>query len=41
MPLKDGLRVEAESFGSLAETEDLVEGVSAFFERRKAEFKGK
>jgi enoyl-CoA hydratase/3-hydroxyacyl-CoA dehydrogenase len=39
--LKDGLKIEAESFGILAETEDIVEGLSAFFERRKAEFKGK
>jgi enoyl-CoA hydratase/carnithine racemase len=39
--LKDGLKIEAESFGVLAETEDIVEGLSAFFERRKAEFKGK
>jgi enoyl-CoA hydratase/carnithine racemase len=41
VPLNDGLRIEAESFGVLAETEDIVEGLSAFFERRKAEFKGK
>jgi len=41
MPLKDGFRLEAEMFGSLAGTEDLAEGISAFFERRKAEFKGK
>lgn len=41
LPLMEGLRMEAESFGALAETEDLVEGISAFFERRKPEFKGK
>jgi len=41
LPLMEGLRMEAESFGALAETEDLVEGISAFFERREPEFKGK
>ena len=41
LPLNEGLRMEAESFGVLAETEDIVEGISAFFERRKPEFKGK
>jgi enoyl-CoA hydratase/carnithine racemase len=32
--------MEAESFGVLANTEDIVEGISAFFEKRKPEFKG-
>jgi enoyl-CoA hydratase/3-hydroxyacyl-CoA dehydrogenase len=41
LPLMEGLRMEAESFGVLAETEDIIEGISAFFERRKPEFKGK
>jgi len=41
LPLEEGLKLEAESFGVLAETEDIVEGISAFFERRKPEFKGK
>ena len=41
LPLVDGLRMEADSFGVLAETEDIIEGISAFFERRKPEFKGK
>ncbi len=41
LPLMEGLRMEAEAFGALAETEDLIEGISAFFERRKPEFKGK
>ena len=41
LPLEEGLKLEAESFGTLAETEDIVEGISAFFERRKPEFKGK
>jgi enoyl-CoA hydratase/3-hydroxyacyl-CoA dehydrogenase len=41
LPLEKGLKIEAESFGTLASTEDIVEGISAFFERRKPEFKGK
>jgi enoyl-CoA hydratase/carnithine racemase len=40
LPLKEGLKMEAESFGELAATEDIVEGISAFFEKRKPEFKG-
>jgi enoyl-CoA hydratase/3-hydroxyacyl-CoA dehydrogenase len=39
-PLEEGLKMEAESFGTLASTEDVVEGISAFFEKRKPEFKG-
>ncbi len=39
--LKEGLKMEAQSFGDLADTDDIVEGISAFFERRKPEFKGK
>jgi enoyl-CoA hydratase/3-hydroxyacyl-CoA dehydrogenase len=39
--LKEGLKMEAQSFGELANTDDIVEGISAFFERRKPEFKGK
>ena len=41
LPLVEGLRMEADSFGVLAETEDIIEGISAFFERRKPEFQGK
>jgi len=41
LTLEEGLKMEAESFGTLAETEDIVEGISAFYERRKPEFKGK
>lgn len=40
LPLEEGLKMEAESFGTLAATEDIVEGISAFFEKRKPEFKG-
>jgi enoyl-CoA hydratase/3-hydroxyacyl-CoA dehydrogenase len=41
LPLKEGLKLEAQSFYSLASTDDIIEGISAFFERRKPEFKGK
>ena len=40
-PSEVGLKVEAEAFGLLASTDDVVEGISAFFEKRKPEFKGK
>jgi len=40
LTLEEGLKLEAESFGALASTEDIVEGISAFFEKRKPEFKG-
>ena len=33
--------MEAELQGQLAETEDMAEGVAAFFEKRAAQFKGK
>lgn len=39
--LEDGLALEASLFGKTFETEDLTEGVSAFLERRKPEFKGR
>lgn len=39
-PLDAGLRTEAQAFGIIASTDDVMEGVSAFFERRKPEFKG-
>ncbi len=38
---QNGFQVEADLFGKLCETEDFVEGTSAFLEKRKPEFKGK
>jgi enoyl-CoA hydratase/3-hydroxyacyl-CoA dehydrogenase len=36
-----GLALEAANFGILFSTEDMAEGVSAFFEKRKPKFKGR
>jgi len=41
MSLADGLAFEIEAYNRLVPTEDRREGVLAFNERRKAEFKGK
>jgi enoyl-CoA hydratase len=41
MGKEDGLRYEASLFGVLFATEDQKEGMGAFVEKRKAEFKGK
>lgn len=38
---RSGYQVEADLFGQLCETEDFLEGTSAFLEKRKPEFKGK
>lgn len=40
MPIKEGLDEEARLFGELCETADSKEGLTAFLEKRKAEFKG-
>jgi enoyl-CoA hydratase len=39
--LETGLALEREGFGIVASTEDLQEGVNAFFEKRKPVFKGR
>ena len=41
MSLADGLALERELVSELFATEDVAEGLSAFVEKRKAEFKGK
>jgi enoyl-CoA hydratase len=41
MTKEDGFRYEASLFGVLCSTEDKLEGMGAFLEKRKAEFKGK
>ncbi len=40
MNLTDALHLEAVHFGKICATEDKTEGVSAFLEKRKAQFKG-
>ena len=37
--LVEGLKIEAEAFGKIFQTEDMIEGTSAFIEKRKANFK--
>lgn len=38
---QSGYQVEADLFGSLCDTEDFIEGTSAFLDKRKPNFKGK
>jgi enoyl-CoA hydratase len=37
--LEEGLKVEAKAFGKIFQTEQMIEGTSAFMEKRKANFK--
>jgi len=41
LPLDEGLRYEANLFGLVSATADMREGMQAFLEKRKANFKGK
>ncbi|MEL7832465.1 enoyl-CoA hydratase/isomerase family protein [Fodinibius sp. Rm-B-1B1-1] len=38
---RSGYQIEADIFGQLCETDDFIEGTSAFLEKRKPEFSGK
>lgn len=37
----EGYRLEAQEFGAICTTDDVEEGITAFFEKRKANFQGK
>ena len=41
MTLEDGLRLENAMISYITGTEDFAEGISAFAEKRKPEYKGK
>ncbi|WP_075049869.1 3-hydroxyacyl-CoA dehydrogenase/enoyl-CoA hydratase family protein [Ignicoccus islandicus] len=40
VPLKEGLKLEAEAFARVLSTQDAREGITAFLEKRKPNFKG-
>ena len=41
VPIEEGLKLEADQFVGLADTEDIHEGIGAFLEKRQAQFKDK
>jgi enoyl-CoA hydratase len=41
LPLEDGLAIEKEAFIKICQTQDMLEGTTAFLEKRKAIFKGR
>ena len=41
LPLEDGLAIEIDQFIKICRTEDMLEGTSAFLEKRRAVFKGR
>jgi enoyl-CoA hydratase/carnithine racemase len=41
MQFEEAMKLEAEYYNKMLETEDVLEGARAFQERRKAEFKGR
>ena len=41
LPLEDGLKKEAQRFGTIFDSEDQTEGTSAFVEKRRAKFTGR
>ena len=41
MALDDGLMLEANHFGLLSSTADMREGMTAFLEKRRADFQGR
>jgi enoyl-CoA hydratase len=41
VPIEEGLRIEADQFVGLADTDDIREGVNAFLEKRQPDFKDK